>query len=77
MCICDLEERETIDSLNLHRQRINCIPGLGLEIKLKLMKSFEIKDLGKAKYCLRIEIQRDSEDIVICQKEYPRLIEKI
>ncbi|CAK9796138.1 Retrovirus-related Pol polyprotein from transposon TNT 1-94 [Anthophora quadrimaculata] len=40
------------------------------EIKRQLANEFEIKDLGKAQYCLGIEIEQTSGTIVISQKRY-------
>ncbi|XP_044014018.1 uncharacterized mitochondrial protein AtMg00810-like [Aphidius gifuensis] len=40
------------------------------EFKVKLNKYFQIKDLGKANYCLGLEIKQNSEEITIGQTEY-------
>lgn len=40
------------------------------ETKTELSKSFEIKDLGKAKYCLGIEIAYTHEGVAISQEKY-------
>lgn len=40
------------------------------EIKIKLKNYFEIKDLGKASYCLGLEIKQDNEVMTITQTKY-------
>jgi len=39
-------------------------------VKLKLSKAFDMKDLGRANYCLGIEIQQDREKITLSQRRY-------
>nr|GEX83123.1 putative reverse transcriptase, RNA-dependent DNA polymerase [Tanacetum cinerariifolium] len=39
-------------------------------LRTNLFKEFEIKDLGRLKYFLRIEVLRSKQGIFICQKKY-------
>ena len=42
------------------------------KIKRELMKCFEVKDLGEARYCLGIEINKQSGKITLIQKKYKK-----
>lgn len=46
------------------------------DIKCQLREDFDIKDLGKANYCLGIEIDQNSKGVTICQQGYIRDIIK-
>lgn len=39
-------------------------------IKMELSKTFDMKDLGKANYCLEIEIQQEQGRITLSQRRY-------
>lgn len=41
-----------------------------MKLKNGLKSAFQIKDLGKAKYCLGIEIKQEDSEISLCQKRY-------
>jgi len=47
-------------------------PGRVEEIKAKLASKFKIKDLGRAKYCLGIEINQEGNQIMLSQGGYIR-----